>query len=958
MKKIIKLLIPFAFIFLILSCSPRPNADFSNLSFESKSFVYDATEHFLEIKGKVPTGYKVVYTNNGLTDVGSKKVIAEIRDRVDNTYVIFEATLSITKATYNMSTVSFKNETFEYDSKPHSIYVDGTLPEGVTVSYSGNEKTELGKHLVTANFIGSSNYNNVDSLTAYMFIVRKNYDLSSISFSDKTFDYDGKVHSIEIDGELPEGLSVIYADNSLQEIGSKEAIATIIDEFGDVVAEYKALIIVSNYTKELENIVFNDVVTQYDGTEHCLKLEGGEIPEGVNVKLIGDKLTIPGISHGRAEFYVNAQLVKVLTATLTVEKGFFDVSSIEFTDKTFVYDGTYHTLAIEGVLPQGIDVRYSKNVLRDEGQITVTALVSSPYYENLDEKNPLSLEANLRIIPYSFSVSMDSNDASVCATKNEIEITINKNISSESLKLLKLKAWQYLPTDEKDGWKKFTSDSFGSVQGEIIGIQGQTLSIPRYDENGYDGIYCKYYLVDKNNNIASGPFFVVDVETESKHNTTVLPRSKKGLCVTQNTLPAVSETQTKSVAVNVILNQLIMSGKNAGAIEFNSNGKTYYFCKDIVDEIDSVTHGYYGEGLVPSVCLILYVEHSVNEEMASLLSFPTASQSSRLWAVNTAQESSANYWIAAIEFLAERYSREDGMYGHVANFVIGNEIDKAFDWNSMCNYREYTISNDVYAQEYERTIRLANNAVKKYCSKMAVYSSLTYLWNSFSGTMGYGAYAPRDLMDSLNYHTKRMGDFNWGICFHPYSVGWETSYDVVKNDTESIHNGDYSITGNVDTTTHISFINMEVMDEYVNKGEIKWFGFPRSVIINESGITCKNQEQEPYQALSLAWAYYKACSLDSFVAFNYGYIIDSQAVFNQGIIYSNYVKKKSYDILKILDTESTFEDTNSLLSYASYYDFESGSLRTNINSFLDYMDVTNSGYNYSSKWSLAHFTAQ
>lgn len=35
--------------------------------------------------------------------------------------------------------------------------------------------------------------------------------------------------------------------------------------------------------------------------------------------------------------------------------------------------------------------------------------------------------------------------------------------------------------------------------------------------------------------------------------------------------------------------------------------------------------------------------------------------------------------------LAERYSREDGKYGHINNVVLGNEIDYAYDYNNIAD---------------------------------------------------------------------------------------------------------------------------------------------------------------------------------------------------------------------------------------------------------------------------------
>ena len=70
-----------------------------------------------------------------------------------------------------MSGVTFPDGTFEYDGEPKSIFVSGTLPDGVTVEYGGNGKTAVGVYTVTAKFTGdAANYNAIPSMTATLTI--------------------------------------------------------------------------------------------------------------------------------------------------------------------------------------------------------------------------------------------------------------------------------------------------------------------------------------------------------------------------------------------------------------------------------------------------------------------------------------------------------------------------------------------------------------------------------------------------------------------------------------------------------------------------------------------------------------------------------------------------------------------------------------------------------------------
>ena len=112
--------------------------------------------------------------------------------------------ITIAKATYDMSGISFADGNFTYDKEAHSIAISGDLPAGVTVTYEGNGKVNAGEYTVTASFTGDyANYNEIDDMTAKLTIAKADYDMSGITFADDRVTYDGEAHSIEIAGTLP-----------------------------------------------------------------------------------------------------------------------------------------------------------------------------------------------------------------------------------------------------------------------------------------------------------------------------------------------------------------------------------------------------------------------------------------------------------------------------------------------------------------------------------------------------------------------------------------------------------------------------------------------------------------------------------------------------------------------------------------------------------------------------------
>lgn len=88
-------------------------------------------------------------------------------------YTLTNATTSFTiaKATYDMSDISFTDLTVPYDGEAHTITISGTLPSGVSVSYTTNSYTDVGTYTVTASFTGDSqNYNAIPNKTATLTI--------------------------------------------------------------------------------------------------------------------------------------------------------------------------------------------------------------------------------------------------------------------------------------------------------------------------------------------------------------------------------------------------------------------------------------------------------------------------------------------------------------------------------------------------------------------------------------------------------------------------------------------------------------------------------------------------------------------------------------------------------------------------------------------------------------------
>ena len=146
--------------------------------------------------------------------------------------------ITIAKAAYDMSGITFADDRVTYDGEVHSLAISGTLPGGVSVSYDVSYKVNAGEYTVTATFTGdSANYNAIPDMTAKLTIAKAVYDMSGVTFADGNFTYDGQAHSLVISGTLPTGVSVTYAGNDKTNAGEYTVTASFTGDY----ANYNAI---------------------------------------------------------------------------------------------------------------------------------------------------------------------------------------------------------------------------------------------------------------------------------------------------------------------------------------------------------------------------------------------------------------------------------------------------------------------------------------------------------------------------------------------------------------------------------------------------------------------------------------------------------------------------------------------------------------------------------------------
>lgn len=323
--------------------------------------------------------------------------------------------------------ITMSDATYYFQSNTtRTIEVNEELPAGVVVKYtwkkssgetgSGNSFKNVGTYIVTATISGG--YYATTTATATLTIVQPS--LSGITFTDKSFVYDGTKKSIAISGKLIEGASVSYsikgvngesvdagATNGTTQVGVYEVTATFSGTLeGNTLVAYLT-IVKASYRVTLEN---KSVI--FDGNDHTIN--SPTLPSGMSIasSTVSGKeydkdhsLTknVSATENGRIVSRSNAGNYTITvnfdggrnyndtssSATLVITPSSISISFADTITKGWTYDGKTHT--ISATAPGDVTISYSytgtlsgsDNKFRDAGTYNLTAtLKDNPNYYN------------------------------------------------------------------------------------------------------------------------------------------------------------------------------------------------------------------------------------------------------------------------------------------------------------------------------------------------------------------------------------------------------------------------------------------------------------------------------------------------------------------------------------------------------------------------------------------------
>ena len=476
LKTLLLIILTVSALLCFIACTEKnEKQDIKGISFPDRSFTYDGPEKKVEIEGELPNGVSVVYENNTATEVGTYTAKAVISGENYNTLTL---TCTLTVNGMNLTGITFPDRSFTYDGTEKKVEIEGELPDGVSVVYENNTATDAGTYTAKA-VISGKNYN---TLTLTCTLTVNGMNLTSITFPDRSFTYDGTEKKVEIEGELPDGVSVVYENNTATDAGTYSAKAVISGKNYNTLTLYATLKIRENFsgmaTKILKNLLQIPDVEQF--LPVGLKMEniaysGNELDfsEFVNIA------SIPDCGIGKQLHVMYGAINKFQTALdylLSVNSAFNAIESLyqnflnENPENYTVYDGNYESFSFHIELNEasyaiefnyksaGIKITYDDETGTNIGKITLTDGIAAKYViKNNFVK--IGVQTTVQGVGYVSQLEFSTQNGVVEGKLFEFVGTENKSIKTSAMIFID-SAYTSIISDKRE-----TDDL--SVEGEV-----------------------------------------------------------------------------------------------------------------------------------------------------------------------------------------------------------------------------------------------------------------------------------------------------------------------------------------------------------------------------------------------------------------------------------------------------------------------------------------------------------
>lgn len=378
-----------------------------------------------------------------------------------------------------------------------------------------------------------------------------------------------------------------------------------------------------------------------------------------------------------------------------------------------------------------------------------------------------------------------------------------------------------------------------------------------------------------------------------------LSTSKKGLLLDPELLgtPLLTDLGIQHAIYNIPLSLILgkTSDEKFPTITYDYEGTTYYFNGAIIDNYDNLFTYLTNSGML-STAIILNDWNEAYPEIIHPLA-RVKNSGAYYYAFNTAEEKGCRHLEAVASFLAARYNGSG--HGLVSSWVISNEINQHTTWNYMD-----TTDIEVYASQFEKSLRIFYNAIKSNFAEAKVYFSVDHDWNNNKNdnTKYFNA---KDLVSAINTAAIKQGNYDWGLAIHPYPDPltrinyWSIDYDKSIN------------------SPTLTIMNLSTVTDFLTQKDfLDRSGKVRSITITELGFSSVSGER--LQAAAFAYCYLIIDANPYIDAFIMNRQTDAKEEVAQGLAFGIYELDHSpkyiVDVFTNIDTPKALDYTDFMLN--------------------------------------------
>jgi hypothetical protein len=342
-----------------------------------------------------------------------------------------------------------------------------------------------------------------------------------------------------------------------------------------------------------------------------------------------------------------------------------------------------------------------------------------------------------------------------------------------------------------------------------------------------------------------------------------IPRHKKGLggfSADRGFVSDLDDLDIACVTVNIPLT-FLHSTPDAGRTAHAFSGRTYYVDDAAIARLDQTLRQTAARDIVVlAILLVPPPEQFPDPAIGQRMTHPDYAPPGIYAMPNVSDPAGLAVYAAAIDVLAERYTRADDSPGRIHHWIVHNEVDAGRTWT---NAGAKGLAE--YVDLYHLSMRTVSLVARQYDEHADVLASLTHSWTRPAEEHGLPA---QDVLERLLDFSRAEGDFSWGVAYHPYPQS--LLEPATWRDADCPHSLD---------APFITFKNIEVLAAWARQPSTWYRGErPRDIHLSEQGFHSADYGDEALQlqAAAMAYAWKKVAALPEIRTFEYHNWIDNR----------------------------------------------------------------------------------